>query len=446
MSTINCQQLSTSLVNFSGGTVAGRSTAVTAPAVAAVAHTTVVVLPVYLVGGLSVQVRAEFGLELATVGVLVGVHFFTAALSSVSLGHFADTLGAARLMRASSALAAIAMAAIALAPSTALLVVALAASGVANGVGQPAANAHISTVTPEHRKGIVYGIKQAAVPLALFMSGAAVPTFGVGPGWRWAFATGAALALCIAAFPLAATRRGDTDTPDGVETGVLPIGGRSRGVAAGDFHLGPLLLLALGVTLASAVSNTFGAYYVETAVASGTTPSTAGTYAAIASGCGIVVRLAIGLLADRFFVAYLKIVSTMIGAGALAALILARGESAWMLAAIIVAYALGWGWAGLFNFAVTLMHPRDPGRSTGITQGGIATGGLLGPIAFGQLAAASSLSSAWGVFTALSAVGAVLVLLARSRLVRHRPLLAETLRRGPFLPFRARARRRRGRA
>ncbi len=429
--------------------MAARSSAVTAPAVAAVAHTTVVVLPVYLVGGLSVQVRAEFGLTLATVGILVGVHFCTAALSSVSLGRFADTFGAARLMRASSALTALAMATVALAPSTPLVVAGLAASGIANGVGQPSANAHIAAVTPEHRKGIVYGIKQAAVPLALFMSGAAVPTFGTGPGWRWAFATGAVLALGIAAFPLSATRRGglgstSTQVSTTVKTDSPSTSGRSRSVAAGDFHLGPLLLLALGVTLASAVSNTFGAYYVETAVSTGVTPSTAGTYAAIASGGGIVVRLVIGLLADRFFVAYLKIVAAMIGAGALAALLLARGESTWMLAAIVVAYALGWGWAGLFNFAVTLMHPRDPGRSTGITQGGIATGGVLGPIAFGQLAAASSLSLAWGVFAGLSAVGAVLVLLARTRLVRHRPLLAETLSRSSLFRARSRTRRRRG--
>src|SRR5690606_23682956 len=135
----------------------------------------------------------------------------------------------------------------------------------------------------------------------------------------------AALAVCVAAFPIASANRADAAPlpRDSVAAEAAPALVRPRDAAAGDFKLGPLFLLALGVTLASAVSNTFGAYYVETAVASGTTSSLAGTYAAIASGSGVVVRLALGLLADRFFVAYLKFVAFMIGAGALAALLLA---------------------------------------------------------------------------------------------------------------------------
>src|SRR5690606_7703294 len=121
---------------------------------------------------------------------------------------------------------------------------------------QPSANAHISRVTPEHRKGLVYGVKQAAVPIALFMAGAAVPTFGTGPGWRWAFAVGAALAVCVAAFPIASANRADAAPlpRDPVTEATGPALVRPRDAAAGDFKLGPLFLLALGVTLASAVS------------------------------------------------------------------------------------------------------------------------------------------------------------------------------------------------
>jgi predicted MFS family arabinose efflux permease len=95
------------------------------------------------------------------------------------------------------------------------------------------------------------------------------------------------------------------------------------------------------------------------------------------------------------------------GAGGFA--LLAVGQPAPFVAGVFVAFALGWGWPGLFNLAVVDLHREAPGAATGISQSGIYVGAAIGPAAYGLLSSAIGYAAAWGVAGALSLVAAVAV-------------------------------------
>ncbi len=84
---------------------------------------------------------------------------------------------------------------------------------------------------------------------------------------------------------------------------------------------------------------------------------------------------------------------------------LASGVEALLVVGVLLAFGAGWGWPGLFNFAVVKSNPGAPAAATGVTQTGASAGAALGPLIFGFVVQASSYSTAWmlcGVFALLS--------------------------------------------
>ena len=73
----------------------------------------------------------------------------------------------------------------------------------------------------------------------------------------------------------------------------------------------------------------------------------------------------------------------------------------------VLAFALGWGWPGIFNMAIVHLHRDSPGAATGVSQTGIYIGAGGGPAAFGALYSMSGYTVAWLVTAAvaLSAAG-----------------------------------------
>lgn len=388
------------------------------PTAAAVAVTVIGMLPVYLLGGLAVQVRGELELGRTGLGALVAVFFAGAAAGSLLGGRSADRLGSSRVMRIAAGGGAVALLTAAAAPSPLSFALALVVGGVASGAGQPASNALIATAVAPDRRGRAYGAKQAAIPAGVLLGGLAVPVFGVTVGWRWAYVAAGAVALVVpllvpTARPRADDRRGRS--------------GRAQ-QAAGAYRLAPLAVLAVGTTLGAAVGNSFGAFFVETAVAAGQAPGSAGLLVAAGSGLGILARLGVGSVADRRDGRWLLVVAGMMLAGVPAAALLALGEPAALVPAVVLAYGIGWAWAGLLNHAVTLLHPDEPGRATAVTQSGVAVGGALGPLGFGRLADALSLGAAWTVVALLAVLAAGAVVVGRQLLLRDRPALRAALR------------------
>ena len=376
------------------------------PVLLAVAVATAGVLPAFLTGGLAVQIRSEMGFGSAALGLAVALFFATASLASALMGRLVEKMGSHRAMRVSTSGSAAALLGVALfAGSWAGLVACLVLGGLANAVAHPATHLSLAREVPANRQGLSFGIKQAAIPAATLLAGLAVPILAVTVGWRWAFAGGAALALLISLLVPA-------ETLGGV--------GRLKAARAGDAPTAPLVLLALGIGLGSAAATPLGAFVVESSVAAGLRVETAGFLLAAGSAVGIAVRVLFGHLADGMDGGRLRLVAAMLGVGVVGFAMLASGSGVLMVAGTLLAFGAGWGWPGLFNFAIVKTNPNAPAAATGITQTGASAGAALGPLVFGLVVEAAGYGTAWLLCGAVALVALVAILLGRAMIVGDR--------------------------
>ena len=382
------------------------------PILLAVAVATVGVLPAFLTGGLAVQIRDELDFGSAALGLAVAAFFASSSLASAIMGRLVERIGFHRGMRLAAIGSAASLFGVALlAGSWAGLVACLVLGGLANAVLHPATNLSLAREVPAGRQGLSFGVKQAAIPAATLLAGLAVPGIALTFGWRWAFAGGAVIALAVALF-----------VPAGTPGGVVR---RLEEAREKDARVAPLVLLALGIGLGSTATAPLGSFLVESSVAAGLRVDTAGLLLALGSAVNIVVRVAFGHLADGMSGGRLRLVAAMLGIGVVGFALLASGESALILPGALLAFGAGWGWPGLFNFAVVKTSPGAPAAATGVTQTGASGGAALGPLLFGLVVEAASYDVAWLVSAAI-ALGALAAILAGRRMVlRDRRLAAQ---------------------
>ena len=377
------------------------------PILLAIAVATASVLPAFLTGGLAVQVREELDFGSAALGVAVATFFLTSSLASAVMGRLVERIGAYRGMRLAAAASAVSLLGVAiLATSWAWLVGCLVLGGLANAVSHPATNLSLAREVSAERQGLSFGVKQAAIPAATLLAGLAVPGIAVTLGWRWAFVGGAALALAVA-FLVPAGARGRVFR-------------RPEEAGEKDARTAPLVLLALGIGLGSTATTPLGSFIVESSVAAGLRVETAGLLLAAGSAVNIVVRIVFGHLADGMSGGRLLLVAGMLGIGVMGFVLLATGESALILPGAMLAFGAGWGWPGLFNFAVVKTSPGAPAAATGITQTGASGGAAAGPLVFGVVAEAASYDTAWLVSGAIAVAALGAMLAGRRMLLRDR--------------------------
>jgi MFS family permease len=377
------------------------------PVLLAVAVATCGVLPAFLTGGLAVQVRGEIGFGSAYLGLAVAAFFASSALCSVLAGRVVERLGYHGGMRLAAAVSAAALLAVAvLADSWGTLAACLVLGGFGNSLAHPAANLSLAREVPSHRQGLSFGIKQSAIPAATLLAGAAVPALAVTVGWRWAYIGAAVLALCVALL-----------VPRDGAPAAAPV---KRGRGGGDVRTGPMVMLALGLGLGSAAATPLGGFVVESAVASGIRVESAGILLAAGSAAGIGVRVLFGHLADGMRSGRLRLVAAMLGVGTVGFGLLAIGSPAAIVIGTVIAFVAGWGWPGIFNFAVVKTNPEAPAAATGITQTGASTGAAAGPLIFGVMVSLFSYGAAWMTCATLAVAAIMAVLAGRRMLLRDR--------------------------
>jgi MFS family permease len=367
----------------------------------AVTTTTASVVPVFLVGGLAVQMGAELDFSPAGLGLAVAIYFGVSALTSVPAGAVVERLGAPFAARAGIVVSATCLLAIGLAARTyPLLVGLMAIAATANGLGQLAANASLSRIPPR-RQGMSFGIKQAAIPAATLLAGLSVPAVALTLGWRWAFVLAAAAA---AAALLLVPSDGGRRT-------------RRRQPPPGPTATGALRVIGAGVALGAGAAGCLGTFLVDSAATRGLAPGLAGLTLTLGSVACIAGRVGAGWLADRRGAhgdVLAVVVLLVVGSGGLA-LLSAPGAAA-LVTGVLLGFGFGWAFPGLVNFAVVQLHPHAPAAATAITQTGVYAGGCLGPLAFGTAAAAHGYPAAWLGAAVAMLLAAGLVLVARSML------------------------------
>ncbi|MGF1473009.1 MAG: MFS transporter [Rubrobacteraceae bacterium] len=356
-------------------------------------------MPGFLTGGLAVQMRQELGFGNVALGLAITLFFAFTSIFSVLSGWLVERFGSHRSMRLAAVGSAASMLGVAVfARSWTLLVVCLVVGGFANALAQPATHLSLAREIPSTRQGLSFGIKQAAIPTATLLAGLAVPTVALTVGWRWAFVGGALLAGAIAFLVPAGTEERATSVEE------------SR---SGDVRTGPLVLLAVGVGLGATAATPLGAFIVESAVATGIEVGRAGLLLALGSAVGITIRVGLGYLADFMPGGRLKLAAGMLGAGAIGFVLLATRLDYLFVVGTVVAFGAGWGWPGIFNFAVVKTNPGAPAAATGITQTGASGGAALGPLIFGFVLQATGYTTAWLVCGSFALLSAVVMLIGR---------------------------------
>ncbi len=376
--------------------------------VGAVTTTVASVLPVFLTGGLAVQIADELGFSPDGLGLAVAVYFGVSALTSMPAGAVVERFGAAAAARAGILLAASSMLAVALlARNLTALTVLLVAGAGANSLGQLSSNAALSRV-PAGRQGLSFGLKQSAIPVATLLAGLAVPTIGLTVGWRWAFVAAA----------LAGTAALALVPPD--PRGIRATDRRTRGRPGRPSAYGALVTIGVAVTLGAASASSQGVFLVDSAVARGLAPGVAGLALTLGSVACATSRVALGWAADRRRThGDVLTVTGLLLVGAVGLGLLSVPGTAALVAGVLLGFGFGWAFPGLVNFAVVQLNPQAPAAATSITQTGVYVGGSLGPLAFGALAAAGGYPLAWQMAALAMLGGAALMLLARLLLNRR---------------------------
>jgi MFS family permease len=353
-------------------------------------------LPVYMIGGLAVQISSEMGFGPRQLGIATTVYFAVSAVGSTPAGHFVQRVGAYPGIVLTAVLSGGALLGIAgLATSWASLVALLVVAGMGNAFAQPSANLLLARGVPIARQGFFFGVKQAAVPITTLLAGISVPLIGLTIGWRWAFVIvtlGSLLLPFISPRPPRETKR-------------------RAAPPRGDVDRLPLIVLAAGAMLGAAAANSIGVFLVASAVDAGLAASIAGYLLAVGSALGIITRLTVGALADRREGAHLVRVAIMLAGGCVGFALLAIADPPVLfLLGTSIAFIAGWGWNGLFTFSVVRSYREAAAAATGLTQTGLWLGGMLGPLLFGLVAEARSFAAAWAGAGVVMLVAAVVIM------------------------------------
>lgn len=394
--------------------------------VLASAITTLGAIPPFLLGAQAVEIREDLGLGLGAFGVAVSVFFATAAVATLSTSGVVDRWGRGWLLMAAGSLVAgggLAMTLLARGWWSVMLV--MVVLGLGNAASQATANLLMARALPPGRRGLGFGVKQSAVPLAIMLGGLAVPTTGALWGWRSTFVITAAAGLVVCAGAVALLVQGRRRRRRR---------GRSAPASLPELLESPptlpLVLAALAITFASAAANFVGAFTASWGFEVGLSPSQTGVLMALGSGGSIVVRIFSGWRADHRHGANLPVVATQMGVGALACAGLALGTpwAVWVFGLLV--FSIGWSWPGLLLYAVARLGRDNPAQASGAVQAGAFAGGAFGPALLGALSQSAGFPVAWGVAAACFALAGLLILLSRRRFT------ADLLRRPPREPFR----------
>jgi MFS family permease len=291
-----------------------------------------------------------------------------------------------------------------------LLALLLVAS-LANSIGQLAANTALSQGIPRHRQGLVFGLKQCAVPMSTLLAGAAVPVFALTIGWRWAWGVAGLLAFASWFFVQPSKQ-------------VAPTGSRSRTATV------PLVVIGVAATFAAGPCNALSTFLVSSSVEQKVAPAAAGLILTAGSALCMSSRIFLGWLADRRSSAGggrpIFLLAGMLAFGAIGMALLSIRGGVPLAAGTLLGFGLGWAWPGLMNLAVVQLHSSSPASATAITQTGIYVGAFIGPVVLGTVAAATSYRVTWIVAAGSMALAAVGMLLGY-RMLRSAPSSPEPI-------------------
>lgn len=364
-------------------------------------------LPLFMVGGLAVQIREEFGFSEAALGLGVTIGFVVGALTAPFGGRLADRVGPRITTYLGMSLSSLALLGLGLATTGwTTMVVFLCVAGLSVALTDPGLAIMVDRTVPVPRQGVAFGIKEASIPAASLAAGIAVPAIALTVGWRWAFTIGLVPLLAILILLPRLDVRMRAPEPEDTPT-TEPLKDPPRRTA--------ILLAAAAAALATAAASGVGIYLTTSAVAMGLSEGNAGILLAVGSVAGITARIGTGVMADRIGGPQFKLIAGMLAIGALTMALGGSGNTILLVIGTLGAFTGGWAWTGLFFLSLVRTNPDRPGTVAGIGISGLGIGNASGPYLFGLVAESFSYGAAWLTAAIAAGVAAFLMTMARSR-------------------------------
>jgi MFS family permease len=356
---------------------------------------------------------AHFHLAPQRIG-LIGGTIWAGSLAFVFAGGFiVDRLPPGRLLQI-VALASGAGLALALAGNTALLFIGAFLLGLAYGPNVPAGSRVLAARTPKHRSGLIFSLKQAAVPVGNALGGlilAPLAAHGYRAAVIAAILTGLAAAICL--------------TPLHRHLAVPPVPRRRRGLR--ETMLAPVTLVArnarlraravLAFALASAQSITTNLLVAYLVARIGLPLPRAGLVFAMLQVGGFIGRIGCGWIADRSRNVGRNLMFQAVAAAVTMLMLAGLPKDASMAVLLPVAAITGimaLGWNGVFLSEAARLAP--PGAIAETTTGAVSVIYLANMIAPACGDVIVSASHSWRfAFLFAAAVPATLALLVSRR-------------------------------
>ncbi len=357
---------------------------------------------------------SALGIDSSLVGVYQSSVFAGAAVLTVFSGSLVRRYGGVRVNQLSLVIAIIALL-LALDGRVSTLLACALGVGMGYGLATPGASHVLARVSPSAHRGLVFSLKQSAVPVGGLIAGLLVPPVAEGFGWRAALITVAVIIaiamICVQ--PLRARLDGDRDpafkvTVSAPWQSVLMVlrtpALRPIAVVAFTFGAIQLCLFAFLVT-----------FLVERVAL---TLVLAGTVFSVMQGSGVVARIVWGWLSDH--VATSRTLLAIIGVGIIVSTMAANEMTpGWPLLIIMLVSAVmgatAVGWNGIYLAEVARVVPQE--------QVGAATGGVLmftflgvvaGPSTFGVLVRhTGEYTAGFALMNVLVAIAVIMLLVGR---------------------------------
>ena len=337
---------------------------------------------------LAPAIAASISIDTAAVGFYPSIAYLGAAALTLVSGTLVLRHGGVRVNQASAVLSAAGVALV-LAGTAPIIAVGALIVGMGYGLAAPGASHVLARVTPPERRGIVFSIKQAGVPLGGLAAGALFPPISEHFGWTWAIGLSCIMAAS-AAFLIQRLRAPlDSDRDPSRRVGIAGAPADSIRVVLATPELRPIALVAFSFGAVQLIAFAFLVTYLVERVALDLV--TAGLMFAVMQGAGIAGRVGWGWVSDRWLPA--RPLLAALGTGMIACTAaLASFSSDWPVAGVaLVCAALGAtvvGWNGIYLAEVARVMPLERiGSATGGVLAFTFLGITVGPSSFAAIVA-----------------------------------------------------------
>ena len=338
---------------------------------------------------LTPEIAAALAVDTAAIGLHQSIAYIGAAALTLVSGSLVLRHGGVRINQASVLLSA---AGVGLVVAGEVPAIALGAflAGMGYGLATPGASHVLARVAPAAQRGLVFSIKQSAVPLGGLVAGALFPPVAERFGWELAIALSCTMAASAVLLiqPLRGRLDADRNPAHRVRLGAP---GDSVRLVLATPALRPIALVAFSYgALQLCLFAFLVTYLVERAALD---LVTAGLLFSVMQGAGMVARVGWGWMNDRWFPA--RPLLAAIGIGMIAAIAAAASVgSGWPLSALAVVCAAlgltGVGWNGVYLAEVARAMPIEKvGSATGGVMMFTFLGIMVGPSSFGAVVAVS---------------------------------------------------------